>query len=215
MANRRVSIWKYVRIGQADWRYCRPSYGPNNKIKPDIVIIGNSAQCHPEGNYYLRLSAGKGSWRKIGPKAADAVRAVGYEESLLGAIAMGLPIQAVTEQPKSLAGTLWGYLEDYRLSQRPESYNLMKQTLEEFVDFNKKSIIVDITGVTFTKTPAPLVPIRVNILRDSTSDVPLKATELSHFSSSSSLRHPSLRRDVIEVRREKDGPRRRQSCLSG
>jgi hypothetical protein len=59
MANRRVSIWKYVRIGPDDWRYCSPSYGPNNKIKPDIVIVGNSAQCHSEGNYYLRLSAGK------------------------------------------------------------------------------------------------------------------------------------------------------------
>ena len=46
-------------------------------------------QYHPEGNYYLRLSAGKGSWRKIGPKAADAVRAAEYEESLLSAKASG------------------------------------------------------------------------------------------------------------------------------
>jgi integrase len=50
-----------------------------------------------------------------------------------------------------LSPSLWGYLEDYRLSQRPESYNLMKQTLEEFVAFVKKQEVSSITRIDLLK----------------------------------------------------------------
>jgi integrase/recombinase XerD len=150
VANRRVSVWKYVKIGP-NWRYCKPAYSPNNKVKPDVVVVNGSHQYHPEGNYYLRLSAGKGSWRKIGPKAADAVRAADYEESLLSAKALGLPLKDSDTPSLLLSASLWGYLEDYRLSQRPESHNLMKQTLEEFVAFVKKQKVEDITRIDLLK----------------------------------------------------------------
>jgi hypothetical protein len=151
MAHRRATVYKYIRIGPDDWRYAKPSYSANGKIKPNVVVVGNRSETHTEGNYYLRLHAGKGSWRKIGPNAADAERAAQYEESLLTAIAHGIPVTRRLEEPKSLAGTLWGFLEDYKLSQRPESYNLMKQTRDEFVEFNKKSVIADITRVDLLK----------------------------------------------------------------
>jgi hypothetical protein len=96
-----------------------PRTAPTAKIKPHVVIVGNRTEIHTEGNYYLRLHAGKGLWRKIGPNAADAERAAQYEESLLTAIARGIPVSRRLEEPKSLAGTLWGFLEDYKLSQRP------------------------------------------------------------------------------------------------
>jgi integrase len=150
MANRRVSVWKYVRIG-TNWRYCKPAHSANNKIKPDVVLVNGSPEHHPEGNYYLRSSAGKGSWRKIGPKAADAVRAAEYEESLLAAKAMGLPIKEPEAPSLLLSASSWGYLEDYKLSQRPESYNLMKQTLEEFIGFVKKSNVADVTRIDLLK----------------------------------------------------------------
>src|SRR5258707_5109644 len=121
MANRRASVWKYVKIG-SNWRYCKPAYSPNNKIKPDVVIVNDSHQYHPEGNYYLRLSAGKGSWRKIGPKAADAVRAAEHEEHFLSAKALGLPVKDPEAPSLLLSPSLSAYLQDYELSQRPESY---------------------------------------------------------------------------------------------
>jgi len=40
--NRRVSVWKYVRIGKK-WRYCKPAVGKNGKIKPDRVIVQGRA----------------------------------------------------------------------------------------------------------------------------------------------------------------------------
>jgi integrase len=156
MANRRVSVWKYVRLGP-NWRYCKPAYSANHKIKPDVVIVNGGHVYHPEGNYYLRFSAGKGSWRKIGPKAADAVRAADYEESLLSAKAMGIPVKEPESPSLLLSASLWGFLEDYSLSQRPESYNLMKQTLEEFLTFVKKQNVADVTRIDLLKYKAWLV----------------------------------------------------------
>ena len=81
MAHRRATLYKYVRLGPQKWGFFKPAYGPNGKIKPNIVVVKGKPEAHPEGNYYLRLHAGKGSWRNVGPKAADAVRAAQYEET--------------------------------------------------------------------------------------------------------------------------------------
>ena len=150
MANRKVSIWKYVKIGDS-WRYKAAAYGANGKIKPDVVLVNNTHQYHPEGNYYLRLSAGKGSWKKIGPKAADATNAADLEETLLGAKAMGIAVKEPDRPSLLLGGQLYGFLQEYQLSQRPESYNLMNQTLEEFAKFVKKQNVEDITRVDLLK----------------------------------------------------------------
>lgn len=150
MANRKVSVWKYVKIGN-NWRYCRPVVGPNNKLKPDWVHVNEHVELHPEGNYYLRLSAGKGSWRKIGPKAADAARAAEVEEMLLSAKAMGIPVKEPEGPSLLLSPSLWAFLQDYELSQRSESYNLMKQTLEEFEKFVKKQDVASITRIDLLK----------------------------------------------------------------
>lgn len=48
--NRRVSVWKYVRIGKK-WRYCKPAVGKNGKIKSDWVIVKGKEEHHPEGNF--------------------------------------------------------------------------------------------------------------------------------------------------------------------
>src|SRR5450759_2459655 len=90
--NRRVSVWKYVKIGDR-WRYCKLVCGANNKIKPHWVYVNGKPEEHPEGNFYIhKLDHGRQVWKKIGPNPADAVRAAEYEESLLSAIAAGLPI---------------------------------------------------------------------------------------------------------------------------
>jgi integrase/recombinase XerD len=142
--NRRVSVWKYIKIG-SNWRYCRPAYSPNHKIRPDWVLVNSHEEHHPEGNYYLRLSANGGSWKKIGPKPGDAVRAAEYEESLLSAIAMGIPVKVEESAPLGIGASLYGFLQDYKLSNRAESYNLMKQTLEEFAKFVKTTEVSRIT----------------------------------------------------------------------
>lgn len=75
MANRRVSVWKYVKVGK-NWRYCKPVYGANNKIKPLWVYVKGFPKEHPEGNFYtMRLEGQRKIWKLIGPNPADALRA--------------------------------------------------------------------------------------------------------------------------------------------
>src|SRR5207253_9261072 len=37
--NKRVSVWKYVRLKNGRWRYCKPAVAKNGKIKADRVIV--------------------------------------------------------------------------------------------------------------------------------------------------------------------------------
>ncbi len=74
--NRRVSVWKYVRLKNGRWRYCKPALAKNGKIRPDWVIVKGKAEHHPEGNFYVhRYDNGREIWRKIGESAQEAVDA--------------------------------------------------------------------------------------------------------------------------------------------
>jgi hypothetical protein len=139
VANRKVSIWKYVKIGD-NWRYCRPVVAPNNSIKPHFVHVNGHIEEHREGNYYVHfLDGSRQVWKKVGPKASDARYAAQFEESTMNARAMDIQLKEPDRASLSISSSLWPYLEDYKLSQSPESYALMKQTLEEFVELINKS----------------------------------------------------------------------------
>jgi hypothetical protein len=43
MANRTVSVWKYVKVG-TNWRYCRSVIAPNNSIKPNWVHVNGAGK---------------------------------------------------------------------------------------------------------------------------------------------------------------------------
>ena len=62
------SIYKYVRTSKG-WRYCKPVYGKNNKLKPDAVLVYGKEELHTEGAYYLNVD---GQWEKVGTSAAVA-----------------------------------------------------------------------------------------------------------------------------------------------
>jgi hypothetical protein len=150
VANRSVSVWKSVKVGDR-WKYCRPVIGKNNKIRPDWVHVNGHQEHHPEGHYYTHWRQGKKQiWTKVGPDPAVALRAADFEEAKLRAIAVGVPVKNEAI-PLMVSHTLHGYLEEYRLSQRPESYALMKQTLEEFVIFTGKNLIDRITRLDLLK----------------------------------------------------------------
>lgn len=135
MANLRCSIWVYRKIG-GKWRYCKPAVGRNNKIVPE------------DGTYYIRWrQGGKLIWQKSS-SAANAVLDAKRQEAYLNAVAHGLALHQTERgkpEPLQMVYAMPGYLEEYKLSNRKESYNLMKQTLEEFYAHNKKNLISEIT----------------------------------------------------------------------
>ena len=67
----KFSIYKYVKTARG-WRYCRPAYSANHKIKPYIVMVGGKEEPHSEGAYYVNLD---GQWEKAGVTAVQAQEA--------------------------------------------------------------------------------------------------------------------------------------------
>ena len=150
MANRKASVWKYVKIGRA-WRYCRPVVGKNGKIKPDYVHVNSHEEHHPEGHYYVHYTRnGKQVWEKRGKDPADAVEGVKFMEGYMTAVNLGIKVEG-HEPPLMIAYTMPLYLEEYRLANRPRSHALMKQTLEEFSGFVHKNVISQITRLDMLK----------------------------------------------------------------
>lgn len=138
MANRKVSIWKYVRTA-AGWKYCKPATGRNNKLRPDYVRVGNRGEHHPEGAYYIRWREKKKIvWRKC-ESANDAVKMAEFQESYLRAVSVGVKVDGSEKPPLMVSDTLQSWLKEYKLSVRPESYALMKQTLDEFFGYEKSN----------------------------------------------------------------------------
>ena len=53
------SIYKYARTSKG-WRYCKPIYGKNNKLKPDAVLVDGKEELHTKGAYYLNADGAVG-----------------------------------------------------------------------------------------------------------------------------------------------------------
>ena len=142
MANKKVSIWLHCKSAKG-WRYCRPVYGKNNKIKPGYAWVDGAEQHFPEAQYclYYQETSGKRVWEKVTKNAVLAVEMAERRQAYMQAKAAGVPVQDNTEIPVMFTYTLAPYLEEYKLTNRIESYNLMRQTLYEFRDFVKKNII--------------------------------------------------------------------------
>jgi integrase len=147
MANRKGSIWTYKKV-DGRWRYCKPLVGRNNKIKPEPGVA-----------YYVRWRDGaKTIWRKCS-SAADSENACRRQEAYLNAAAHGLTLSQTErrDQPVLMSEALPLYLEEYRLSHRPESFTLMSQTLHEFNNWCRKNIVSKITRVDLLRYRAWLI----------------------------------------------------------
>jgi hypothetical protein len=151
MANRKVSVWKYVKVGNR-WKYCRPVDGRNNRIKPHWVFVNGKPEHHPEGNFYISYRDGKKKiWKKIGPAPSDAVNAAEIEKSILNAKALGVPIKP--EVPKlDYNAEMWKFLNDYKLSQSLESHELMRQTQPMAVSICKARLRKSLAGTTAVRS---------------------------------------------------------------
>ena len=157
MPNRKVSIWMYIKIG-GRWRYAKPVEGRNHKLKPGWCVVNGVEHHHPRGAYYIRYREGaKTIWRKCS-SAATAVAQCRQQEAYLNAKAHGLtPAQQFTPVPKMMSDLLPLYLEEYKLSHRPESHALMKQTLDEFHALTRKNLIEKISRVDLLRYRAWLI----------------------------------------------------------
>ncbi len=97
MAQPKYTIYKYVRLKEGSWRYCRAALYANHTIKADVVIVGRREEKHPEGNYYLACS---GKWI---PAGADALTAQRQRHALLSGNALEYELYSGRSVPKAAA----------------------------------------------------------------------------------------------------------------
>jgi hypothetical protein len=71
MAQPKFTLYKYIKLADGSWRYCKAAFYSNRKIKSDRCIIGRKEDEHSEGSYYLYH---KKSWIPVGGDALDAQR---------------------------------------------------------------------------------------------------------------------------------------------
>jgi hypothetical protein len=93
--NRKVSIWKHVRLADGKWRYCRPVLDAKGKMVADMVTVKGREERHTEGGYVISFYNPNLTWQKCGPKSADAVAAAERQRTLFKAMEHGL-----IERPK-------------------------------------------------------------------------------------------------------------------
>jgi hypothetical protein len=67
----RYTIYKYCKTAKG-WRYCKPAFGKNNKLKPNVVVVDGREETHPEGMYYLNVDS---QWEKAGASAVEGQEA--------------------------------------------------------------------------------------------------------------------------------------------
>jgi integrase len=71
MAQSKFTLYKYIKLAEGSWRYCKAAFYSNGKIKPNRCIVGGKEEEHPEGAYYLYH---KKNWIPAGTDALEAQR---------------------------------------------------------------------------------------------------------------------------------------------
>src|SRR5208283_2108823 len=144
MAQPKYTIYKYVRLRDGSWRYCRAALYANHTIKADVVIVGRREEKHPEGNYYLACS---GKWI---PAGADALTAQRQRHALLSGNALEYELYSGKSVPKAAAiqyqepfangrkkvkDEISKYLDDMVASKRPgKSVRMNRNFLNAFAN---------------------------------------------------------------------------------
>jgi hypothetical protein len=137
VANRKVSVWKYVKIGDR-WKYCRPVKLRNNKLSQDRVLVGGKQETHTEGNFYLCFYEGdKKVWQKVGPKVADAERQKGTKEFNLGRQIEGASLVPEESERITIRVAIDLFLDEMKHTSRPATLELFTHGLNEFAEWTK------------------------------------------------------------------------------
>jgi integrase/recombinase XerD len=143
VANKQVSIYKNVKVG-GKWRYARPAEN-NGKIVPDLVLIDDRPEPHPEGSYYISYyERSQKRFKRAGKKPIDALRAKDDMEFRLQGRKRGLDIPLEDDAKLTVNAAIHTYLQEMKLTRRDRTYVQMESTLNEFADQAKRLYLQDI-----------------------------------------------------------------------
>jgi hypothetical protein len=90
--NRQCNVTKRIQTSKGP-RYCPVVLSANGRIKPDVVLVGDREERHPEGAYYISWYDGKRLIRlSVGKDAATATARRLQKEAELNAVNNGVTV---------------------------------------------------------------------------------------------------------------------------
>jgi integrase len=108
VANRTVQLYKYIKLPDLGWRYCKAVFYPNNRLKPHAVMTQDGEQTIKDGYYCLSYNR---KWEPAGNDPADAQRLLMKKRGELLTVANGGTVVQAAEGEHKVAGSLQSAFE--------------------------------------------------------------------------------------------------------
>src|SRR5260370_19114585 len=141
--NRVVNLTKRVQTSEG-LRYYPVALSANGRVKPDVVVVNDKEERHPEGSYYLDWTEGSKRVRlSVGKDAQDAAAQRQPKAAELNAKGHGITVLPENGQ-RSLAAAIADYLEDTKLTLKPKTLAAYTTALKYFTESCHKLHIEDI-----------------------------------------------------------------------
>lgn len=119
---------------------------PNGRIRPDLVLVEDREERHPEGAYYISWYEGKRLIRlSVGKNAQDAAARRQRKEAELNALNNGVSVlpENVNGQ-RSVAAAVAQFLEETKLTKKPKTLAAYATALNYFTESCRKLCLHEI-----------------------------------------------------------------------
>ena len=120
--SKEVNLTKRVQTPKG-MRYCPVVLSPNGRVKPDLVLVNDKPEKHPDGAYYLEWrEKGKRVRLSVGKDAQDAAARRQRKEAELNALNNGVPVLPKNDdEHRSVAAAVTQFLEETELTKKPKT----------------------------------------------------------------------------------------------
>jgi integrase len=127
-------------------RYCPVVLSPNGRVKPDLVLVNDKPEKHPEGAYYLEWrEKGKRVRLSVGKDAQDAASRRQRKEAELNALNNGVSVLPDNgDGHRSVAAAVAQFLEETELTKKPKTLAAYTTALNYFTESCRKLYLHEI-----------------------------------------------------------------------
>jgi integrase/recombinase XerD len=143
--NRQCNVTKRIQTGKGP-RYCPVVLSANGRIKPDVVLVGDREERHPEGAYYISWYEGKRLIRlSVGKDAATATARRLQKEAGLNALNNGVAVLPDGQNGnRSVAAAVTDFLDETKLTKKPKTLAAYTTALSYFTESCPKLYLEDL-----------------------------------------------------------------------